>query len=151
MGTDETQTDGRIYFDGQPFEGIKEAEFVPELIDDAPENPVRIAPTAEISLAFTPEQAAAVAEAAKTAAEALTRICRDITEWAREVIRKVAAVATQRANAFMDRMLYEANDNPRWWYLYKHAKKYRTRKKYRRLLMKQLIRRLEAASKGVNA
>lgn len=99
------------------------------------------------SYTFTPEQAAAMVEALKPAIEEIARKLREFVEWAREVIRKVAEAATTTANDFMERLLYEANDNPRWWHLYKHAKKYRTRKKYRRLLMKQLIRKLEAAQK----
>lgn len=45
----------------------------------------------------------------------------------------------------MDAMLYSVNAHPKWWHLYKHAKKYRVRKKYRKRLMQQLIESLRAA------
>ena len=43
---------------------------------------------------------------------------------------------------------YYANDNPKYWHLYKHAKKARTRKKYQRRLMKHLLRTLATGSAG---
>lgn len=46
---------------------------------------------------------------------------------------------------FTDYMLYRANSHPKWWHLYKHAKKYRVRKKYRKRLMQQLVEKLRAA------
>lgn len=49
-------------------------------------------------------------------------------------------------NKIIDDMLYHANDNPKWWHLYKHSKKFRIRKKYRRRLIQQLLRKLEAAA-----
>lgn len=62
------------------------------------------------------------------------------------MIMNVAKAITQTWDDLMDRMLFEANDNPKWWHLYKHAKKYRTRKKYRRRLMQQLFSKMGAAS-----
>lgn len=150
MGENEALTGGQLYLDGQPCEGIKEAEFVPELLDDAPET-LKAADSVELSLTFTPEQAAAIVERLKPAIAEVARKLRKFVEWAREVVRNVAAAATTTANDFMDRLLYGANDNPRWWYLYKHAKKWRTRKKYRKRLMQQLLRKLEAANKEVSA
>lgn len=44
--------------------------------------------------------------------------------------------------------LYYANEHPKWWHLYKHAKKARTRKKYRRRLMEQLLRTWATGSAG---
>ena len=44
-----------------------------------------------------------------------------------------------------DPLLYSVNAHPKWWHLYKHAKKYRVRKKYRKRLMQQLIESLRAA------
>ena len=146
MGDKEALTGGQIYFDGQPFEGIKEAEFVPELTDDAPEAPLRVADNVELTLTFTPEQAAAMVEAFKEALEPVVQAINKVIEWAREVIQQIAAAVKKTAHGFMDRMLYAANDHPKWWHLYKHAKKARTRKKYRRRLVQQLLRKLEAAA-----
>lgn len=145
MGENIDLTGGQIYIDGEQFDGIKEIDPVDPA--DLPEYLPRIADTAELTLSFTPEQAAAIVETFKPVIDELSRMFQALAEWAAEVFRKVGAAATETANTVMDRMLYEANDNPRWWYLYKHAKRRRTRKKYRRLLMKQLHRKLEAAQK----
>lgn len=91
--------------------------------------------------------AAEIVEIMRPAVEETVRKIRELIEWAGEMFRKMAAVVKKAENYLMDRMLYAANGNPRWWHLYEHAKKYRTRKKYRRLLMKQLIRQLATARK----
>ena len=57
-------------------------------------------------------------------------------------------IMARLAGRCMDAMLYQANDNPKWWHYYKHAKKYRVRKKYRRRLERQLSRKLLAAAAG---
>lgn len=54
-------------------------------------------------------------------------------------------IAAESLSKFMDAMLYSVNAHPKWWHLYKHAKKYRVRKKYRKRLMQQLIESLRAA------
>lgn len=135
------QNEGVLYCNGAPFEGIGDAELEPVHPDDVPEPP-------ELTLTFTPEQAAAIVETLKPAFEELARIYREFAEWAAEVLRKVAAVAGERAAKFIEAELYFANDNPKWWHLYKHAKKARTRKKYRRRLMEQLLRTLATGSAG---
>lgn len=106
---------------------------------------------AELSATFTPEQAAAMVETFKEALDPVVQQLNKIAEWAREVLQKVAEAAAKAAHNFMDRLLYAANDHPKWWRLYKHAKKWRTRKKYRRRLMQQLLRKLEDARKEVSA
>ena len=146
---DTKQPDGvQFYLDGQPWDGkIHTESLTPEQdpTEFAPEETLRAGDTAELTLTIEPEQAAAIVEALKQAFEEVARKLREFNEWASEVLRNVAAATKKAANDLMDRMLYAANDNPKWWHLYKHAKKYRTRKKYRRLLMKQLLRKLEAA------
>ena len=57
----------------------------------------------------------------------------------------LAKLAAESLSKFMDAMLYSVNTHPKWWHLYKHAKKYRVRKKYRKRLMQQLIESLRAA------
>lgn len=83
-----------------------------------------------------------LSEAAEKMAEAFERVAK----WATEVCQKVAAVLRDTASKIVDTLLYNFNDHPRWWYLYKHAKKARTRKKYRRRLMEQLQQKLRAAA-----
>lgn len=63
-----------------------------------------------------------------------------------EVFAKLSKNIRKNMNNIIDDMLYHANDNPKWWHLYKHSKKFRIRKKYRRRLMQQLLRKLEAAA-----
>ena len=66
----------------------------------------------------------------KAVREVLTRLKRSVETAIRSVV--------QFAEQCMDAMLYNANDNPKWWHYYKHARKYRVRKKYRRRLERQL-------------
>ena len=63
-----------------------------------------------------------------------------ITKQLNEAFKKIKQKLVRNTEYLIDHLLYEANDNPRWWHLYKHAKKARTRKKYKRLLMKQLFK-----------
>ena len=79
----------------------------------------------ELMNSNTPEQWAKFAAAVKEAVEMINEILR-------------------RMNEYIEAQMFHANDRPRWWHLYKHAKKYRTRKKYRHLLMKQLLRKRAA-------
>ena len=65
-------------------------------------------------------------------------------ETARKVLGSLAERMIATMSDYMDALLYSANDRPQWWHLYKNAKKARTRKKYRRLLMRQLLSRLSA-------
>lgn len=44
----------------------------------------------------------------------------------------------------LDDLIRNTHGNPKWWHLYKHAKKYRTRKKYCGLLVEQLHHKLAA-------
>ena len=112
--------------------------------------PVEQLPTVSEStkLTLSPEQTEAINRLVQTVNEVCERIFEvtvKLAEWVSEVIGEVAAALTLTVNDFMDRLIYEANANPRWWLLYRHAKKHRTRKKYRRLLMKQLLSQLRAA------
>lgn len=58
-------------------------------------------------------------------------------------IKRIFAYVAEKCKQFVDTFLYVTNDNPKWWHLCKYAKKARTRKKYRHLLMKQLYKRLQ--------
>lgn len=59
--------------------------------------------------------------------------------------RKLSENIKRNGAALVDALLYANNDNPKWWHLYKHAKKARTRKKYRNKLLKQYLRKVEIA------
>ena len=95
---------------------------------------------------FTPERAAELATACKQAAEVMTRFFREFAAWAADALRKVSQTATKSVNDFTNGLLYHANEHPKWWHYYKHSKKLRTRRKYRKLLMRQLLRKMAAGS-----
>ena len=144
---------GALYIDGQRFTGqIVELEIPhfspPELT--LPE--LRSPPSMELTLTITPDTAAAILNAIEPA---VLRFFQRVVEAAREAwagLKRAAKAAgkimARLAGRYMDAMLYQANDNPKWWHYYKHAKKYRVRKKYRRRLERQLCGKLLAASTG---
>ena len=144
---------GALYVDGQRFAGkITELEIPhfspPELT--LPE--LRSPPSMELTLTITPDTAAAILNAIQPA---VLRFFQSVVEAVREAwqgVKKAAKAAgkimARLAGRCMDAMLYQANDNPKWWHYYKHAKKYRVRKKYRRRLERQLSRKLLAAAAG---
>lgn len=82
----------------------------------------------------------ALADAIKAAAHAVRQLMDELAER----FRKFRQYARKAVNTFVDSLLYRANTHPKWWHLYKHARKWRTRKKYKRLLMRQLCSRLAA-------
>ena len=106
----------------------------------------------ELTLTITPDTAGAILNALQPAAlrflEAVAKAAKEAWEWLKRGAAKAAKLATYWADKCMDAMLYQANDNPKWWHYYKHAKKYRVRKKYRRRLERQLCDKLLAAAAG---
>lgn len=113
---------------------------------------LRSPPTMDLTLTLTPDTATALLDAITPQIVKLWEAVKSWVNEAAKALGKLAAAigkATAEAvNNFVDAMLYNANDRPKWWHLYKHAKKRRTRKKYRRLLMQQLTRKLAAAASG---
>ena len=106
--------------------------------------------TLTLELTLTVEQAVAIMEAVKpviiklidTIAQALW----EFADWVCNVLRKVAVAVAKAASILVDSLLYTANEYPKLWYLYKHTKKARIRKKIRQRLMKQLLRKLQTAA-----
>ena len=109
--------------------------------DNMPQVVKNTAELPKLTLTFTPEQAEAIAKAIKEIFDKAAKTFQQVVEAA----KKVAEIAEKKAAKFIEAELYYANDNPRWWHLYKNAKKARTRKKYRRLHMNQLLSKLKAA------
>ena len=109
-------------------------------------------PTAELTLTFTPETAAALLEAITPpllrAVQYAAEVARKAWDAFMEMVRKTAATVAKLAGKFVDAMLCTANDHPKWWHYYKHAKKWRVRKKYKRRLERQLYDKLLAAASG---
>lgn len=102
----------------------------------------------KLAITIGPEQAAAIAHTINEGLERAAQALQEFAEWAAGVIGKVAAVTREAVDNFVDSLLYRANDHPKWWHLYKHAKKARTCKKYRRRLMQQLTEKLAVARAG---
>ena len=129
-------------------EDAQQAEHPP---DDEPAE-LRSPPTMDLTLTLTPDTASALLDAITPQ---IVKLWESVKSWVNEAAKalgKIAAAiskATATAvNNFVDAMLYNANDRPKWWHLYKHAKKYRVRKKYRRRLERQLYGKLLAAATG---
>lgn len=59
-------------------------------------------------------------------------------------LKAAAETACTALKTFNDTILFCTNDRPKWWHLYKHAKKARTRKKWFNRLSRQLIKDLAA-------
>lgn len=97
----------------------------------------------------SPQLAKAIAqEVVKTVRPAIdyaVKKAHEFTGWAIQTAGELAKLAAESLSKFMDAMLYSVNAHPKWWHLYKRAKKYRVRKKYRKRLMQQLVESLRAA------
>lgn len=98
-----------------------------------------------LEITITKETAPAFLQVAQEGIERATRAIQKFGEWLLEAVRTAARIVRESVDKFVDALLYKANDHPKWWHLYKHAKKARTRKKYRRRLMQQLTAKLAAA------
>lgn len=120
--------------------------------DQQRENSPPEGPAAELTHTFTPEATAALLEAITPpllrAAQYAAELARKAWNALVDMVRKAAATVADLAGKFVDAMLCTANDHPKWWHYYKHAKKYRVRKKYRRRLERQLYNKLLAAASG---
>lgn len=75
-------------------------------------------PTAELTLTFTPETAAALLEAITPpllrAVQYAAEVARKAWDAFMEVVKKAAAIAADLAGKFVDAMLRTANDHPKW-------------------------------------
>ena len=96
-------------------------------------------------LTLSPETINAFVETVEKIGEVTTQALSVVAEAFAEIGRKVSRQLKVFGTGLVDELLYEANDNPKWWHLYKHAKKARTRKKYRNKLFKQYLRKVEVA------
>lgn len=117
----------------------------PDLSGVPPDASPNHAESVTLELTIGPEGAEKLAETLKAAIERAAEATRKIMDAIVAAFKKAAAAAAKAMSDFVDSLLYKANDHPKWWHLYKHAKKYRVRKKYRRRLMQQLIDKLRAS------
>lgn len=135
--------EGVLTINGQEWDG-KIGELEPATADSELDPLPKVPDNVTLELKISPEQAAAIVESLKPTIEKLKQAFRQIGEQLAQTFKKIVEAAHKSADEYMDNLLYCANDNPKWWHLYKHAKKWRTRKKYRKKLMQQLLRKLEA-------
>lgn len=105
----------------------------------------REATTMELKLSIGPKEAAAIAKILQPTIDCIVDLFKKLADWAVKALKKVAEITANTVKKYTDAMLHQANDHPKWWHLYKHAKKYRVRKKYRRRLMNQLAMKLRAS------
>lgn len=141
---------GAVYIDGHPL-GVELCELTlpeydpPALSGIPPDTAPKLGESMTLELTIGPESAAAIIKAIKPAIEQAAKTARKITDAIVAAFKKAAVAAAEALSNFVDSLLYKANSHPKWWHLYKHAKKYRVRKKYRKRLMQQLVERLRAA------
>ena len=121
-----------IYINGKEWDG-KVGEFETSEIETDPVVQLETPASIELTLPLTP----VVYNYLRFINEHLTEALKAIGLQLNKYLEKIKQQLVRNDN-LIDRLLYEANDNPRWWHLYKHAKKARTRKKYKHLLVKQL-------------
>lgn len=140
MGTDKELFPVETYINGLPFEGLTD-----ETIELEPANPDDVtipAELPELTFSLAPESAAFLVELLKETRDKAVQALQQLLE----AVRNASAIVREKAAKLIEAEMYFANENPRWWHLYKHAKKARTRKKYQRLLMKQLLKNIKEAS-----
>ena len=125
---------------------LSDSTAIPDNQETEPAEPKE---TMELTLTIGPDQAKAIAQevvkAVQPAIDYAVKKAREFIDWAIQAAGEFAKIAAESLSKFMDAMLYSVNTHPKWWHLYKHAKKYRVRKKYRKRLMQQLIESLRAA------
>lgn len=128
----------------------KEAELLAVVTEELPD----MDPEQNRALAFAmasikpdadPEWAKEFIASMKRAAEILAEIFRKVVETVKRLAESLAKAFRQHKDKFMDAAMLAASPPPKWWHLYKHAKKARVRKKYRRKLMDNLLATLQAA------
>lgn len=137
-----------IYLDGEPLcfseAALPAMSIMPDLSGVPPSNTLE-PESMELTFSITPQTAATIAEAMRSAFAPIIQKAKEAFARIVDMFRKAAKVASKTARKAMDTLLYAANDNSKWWHLYKHAKKARVRKKYRRRLMQQLFDKLRAS------
>lgn len=128
---------------------LSDSTALPDEPEVAPATTQKPENSMELALTIGPEQADAIvkraAEIIRPAIDYAAQKAQEFMDWAFQTAGALAKFAAEAASKFMDALLYSANTHPKWWHLYKYAKKRRTRKKYRRRLMKQLNMKLATA------
>lgn len=77
--------------------------------------------------------------------ERIVAAVEQVVEAVKEIWRKVFKSISKAGFTLFDAVLWAVTDNPKCWHYYKHAKKFRTRKKYRNKLLREAF---ESIKKG---
>ena len=93
-----------------------------------------------------PEWAQQFIVSIKRAAELLAEIFKKAIETVKQIASSLADSFRKNKDKLMDAAMLAASPPPKWWHLYKHAKKARVRKKYRSKLMDNLLTTMAAAN-----
>ena len=93
-----------------------------------------------------PEWAQQFIVSIKRAAELLAEIFKKAIETVKQIANSITDGFRKSKDKFMDAAMLAASPPPKWWHLYKHAKKARVRKKYRSKLMDNLLTTMAAAN-----
>ena len=148
-GKETTEEPDPYIFDG--YMSVEDYEKRQQLIaadqarsDPLPDEPPPEPQHTELTIQIGPPAATALLGALADAIKAAAHAVRQLMDELAERFRKFWQYARKAVDTFVDSLLYRANTHPKWWHLYKHARKWRTRKKYKRLLMRQLCSRLAA-------
>lgn len=148
-GKETTEEPDPYIFDG--YMSVEDYEKRQQLIaadqarsDPLPDEPPPEPQHTELAIQIGPPAATALLGALADAIKAAAHAVRQLMDELAERFRKFRQYARKAVDTFVDSLLYRANTHPKWWHLYKHARKWRTRKKYKRLLMRQLCSRLAA-------
>ncbi len=141
---------GTLCIDRQNFTEAITEPMLPHLSPPEMNFPdLRSPPVMDLTLTITPDTAAVIINVVQQSLlhffESIVKTAREAWAQLKKAVKEVSRCIARIAGKCMDIILYNANGLPKWWHLYKHAKKRRTRKKYRRLLMQQLTRKLAAA------
>jgi hypothetical protein len=137
--------------DPDDLDELTEHETIADIIADEfpgmdPEqNKALAAAMASIKPDADPEWVKQFIASMKRAAEVLAEFFRKAVETVKRIADALAKTFRQHKDEFMDAAMLAASPPPKWWHLYKHAKKARVRKKYRGKLMDNLLATLQAA------
>lgn len=92
------------------------------------------------------ERIDAIVTALQQAVEAAVVMIERVTQAMEEVIKAITAAVAPLFRALYDAYLKSMCDRPRWWHLYKHSKRLRTRRKYEHRLRRMAMNYLADAA-----
>lgn len=147
MGEDEKLEGGQLFIDNQPWDGVIHDFKFETPAEQQEENLIqKLAPVAlSLKVEPTPELVKFMTETWEETYRRMVEAVKYLAEMCKSAGESMRTTLSFLGNCILDKLLYKANNNPKWWHLYKHAKKARTRKKYKNKLYWQYLKKLEIA------